>query len=93
MIHYYEEEKYQYSLEDVKGSLKTRLKDLINNDQKTPEEKSIDIMNWIDSQEFISISKFMWYCSSVGYWNMAQRSFIMFSKYIEEHNQNYLYEK
>lgn len=88
LIHYFDEDKFQYVLDDVKGSLKTRLKDIINNSQKTSDEKSIDIMKWIDEQEYITISQFMWYCSSIGYWNMAQRGFSMFSRYIEEHNQN-----
>lgn len=88
LIHYFDEDKFQYVLDDVKGSLKTRLKDIINNSQKTSDEKSIDIMKWIDEQEYLTISQFMWYCSSIGYWNMAQRGFSMFSRYIEEHNQN-----
>lgn len=88
LIHYFDEDKFQYVLDDVKGSLKTRLKDIINNSQKTSDEKAIEIMKWIDEQEFITISQLMWYCSSIGYWSMVQRSFSMFSRYIEEHNQN-----
>lgn len=39
LIHYYDEDKYQYSLEDVEGSLKGRLLEIIKNGEKQKMKK------------------------------------------------------
>lgn len=87
LIHYYDEEKYQYSIDDVEGSLRKRLVEYIKNDDKTESEKVIEILKFIDEQDDeLSVSDLIRYCSSIGYWDVLRRASSLFIQYLTEHN-------
>ena len=89
LIHYYDEDKFQYSVEDVEGSLKKRLLEIIKNDDKTESEKVIELLNYIDDCDYeIDLSAFIRYVASIGYWDIFRRSPYVFEKYIIKHNDN-----
>lgn len=89
LIHYYDEEKYQYSLDDVNGSLKKKLSEYIKNDDKSEWEKVEEIFQYIDVQGFMLKSHLMRYCTSIGYWDIMRRNYMPLIHYLEEHNLYY----
>ena len=90
LIHYNDENKYQYSIEEVQGTLTGLLVETIKNGNKTESEKIIEILKWIDNnQTFIDISYLIRWCAEVGYWDVLRRGFNPISKYLDKHNLNY----
>lgn len=90
LIHYYDEDKYQYSLEYIEGSLKGRLLEIIKNGEKTENEKMQELLDYIDnSEQCISIPQFIRYCVSIGYTDVVRRDFCLLVPIIEEHNTYY----
>lgn len=88
LIHFYDEDKYQYNIDEVKGTLKKKLKEYINNDDKSENEKVLELLNFIDdSLEEISYVSFIRYCASIGYWDVYRRAAGTFEKYINRHNE------
>lgn len=87
LIHYYDDEKYQYSIDEVDGPLRKRLIEYIKNDDKTESEKVIEILQFIDEQEELRITDLIRYCSSIGYWDVLRRASGLFTQYLQEHNQ------
>ena len=91
LTHYNNEDKYQYPIEEVKGSLKPRLIKVIENDGKTEDERILDLIVYIGSYPgYLSITNFSFYCQSQGKWDMFRRSATIFINLIKEHNQDYL---
>ena len=87
LIHYNDSDKAQYSVDDVKGSLKTRLIQEISKVDKTESEKIIELLDYIESlAQPITIISFMRYCASMGYWSEYRRSGAIFMRAIDEHN-------
>lgn len=87
LIHYYDEDKYQYVLDDVEGPLKKRLQEIIKNSEKTENEKMQELIDYIDSCQFeIIISQFIRYCVSIGYTDVIRRDYNLLIPIIEEHN-------
>lgn len=90
LIHFYDEDKYQYPLTDVQGSLKNRLYEIVKNDEKTETEKYMDLIQYIDGiDEFITLRQFITYCVSIGYTSAMRMNFNTLRYYIEEHNDEY----
>ena len=90
LIHYYDEDKYQYSLEYIEGSLKGKLFEIIKNGEKTENEKMQELLDYIDnSEQCISIPQFIRYCVSIGYTDVVRRDFCLLVPIIEEHNTYY----
>lgn len=90
LIHFYDEDKYQYNIDEVKGTLKKKLKSYIVNDDKEEYEKVEEIFCFIDEQDRkISKSYLMRYCTSIGYWDILRRCFAPICCYLEEHNDEY----
>lgn len=90
LIHYYDEDKYQYSVEDVEGTLKRRLKETISNEGKTESEKVMDIFKEIDKCEFkIDFTIFVKHIAEIGYWDVLRRSSSLILRYLDLHNSNY----
>lgn len=90
LIHYYDEDKYQYSIEDVEGTLKRRLKETISNEGKTESEKVMDIFKEIDKCEFkIDFTIFVKHIAEIGYWDVLRRSSSLILRYLDLHNSNY----
>lgn len=87
LIHFNDGAKYQYSLDEVKGTLKNRLREKINSVDKTEGEKVFELIEYIENQkEEIKITNFAKYCAMFGYWAEFRRSGMIFCKVIEEHN-------
>lgn len=90
LIHYNEPDKVQYSYNEVFGTLRTRLIESINKQEKTESEKVLELIEFIDNQEFqISIRTFSTYCAVNGYWPEYRRSAGIFIKILDEHNKKY----
>lgn len=87
LTHYNNEDKYQYSLDEVYGTLKSRLVKVIENDGKTEDERILDLILYIDGyQGYLSVTNFSYYCQSQGKWDMFRRSANIFINLIREHN-------
>ena len=89
LIHYYDEDKFQYNLDDVHGSLKKRLNGYIHGEGKTESEKVIEIFEIIDEFEgFIDYSIFVKHIAKIGYWDVLRRSSSLILRYLDLHNYN-----
>lgn len=87
LIHYNDIDKAQYTLDEVKGNLKTRLVEIINKGEKSEGEKVNELFDFIDSQKgYITIKEFARYCTLNGYWSEYRRSASIFHRIIDDHN-------
>lgn len=87
LIHYNNPEKAQYQLEEVFGSLATKLKESINKVEKSEGEKVVELIQFIKEYEGrLSITAFAEYCALNGYWAEFRRSGAIFCKIIDEKN-------
>lgn len=90
LIHYYDTDKYQYSLADVKGTLKNKLEGYLNCEGKSESEKVLEIFNEIDSiEEFIDYRIFIKHIAKIGYWDVLRRSSSLILRYIDCHNSEF----
>lgn len=93
LVHFDDEDKYQYSVDDVYGTLKLRLQKLIANRGKDEDTKVLDLLDHIESTTTtISISYFSRYCASNGMWDVYRRGASIFNACIFEHNQLFMNE-
>lgn len=91
LIHFYDEDKYQYPIDEVKGPLKKRLEEFIKNDGKSESEKVLEIFDMIDEiDDHIEFSIFVKRIAIMGYWDVLRRSSSLFIRYVDEHNRNLL---
>lgn len=91
LIHYNDTDKAQYSQEEVKGNLKSRLKESINKQEKSEGEKVVELIEYIENYDgYISMTDFAKYCATNGYWSEFRRSGAIFTKIIDEHNRMYI---
>ena len=92
LIHLNDADKYQYTFDDVTGTMNTRLKQLMSQSDKSEGEKVVELIEYIENQEgHISIKDFSKYCAVNGYWSEFRRSGSIFLKVIEEHNRKVMY--
>lgn len=90
LIHYYDEDKYQYLPDDVVGTLKSKLIEYCKNDGKTESEKILEIFSEIDSYEAqIDFMVFVKHVAKMGYWDVLRRSSSIIMRYIDCHNLKY----
>jgi len=90
LIHYNDENKHSYDLEEVQGTLTKLLIETIKNENKTESEKVIELLNYIDEiDNHIEIDDFLRYCAEIGYWDVYRRSATTFVNKIHRHNENY----
>ena len=93
LIHYYDEDKFNYDPQEVIGTMKQLLMELIQNGNKTESQKINDIFDLIDSYSTrIDFIYFVRNIASMGYWDVFRRSFGIINKYIECHNSK-IYEE
>lgn len=88
LIHFNNPEKYQYSIDEVEGSLKNKLVECINSDGKDESDKVYELISYIHNADFLSITEFSAYCCSLGYWDVFRRSGVIFIKMLDEHNKS-----
>lgn len=90
LIHYNEETKFQYDIEEVKGPLKNKLRKFLNSDNKDDGEKYIELYEYINTiNDYIYLSDFVLYCAKMGYYDTYRRCAYTFIKIIEQHNLFY----
>ena len=87
LIHYNDTDKATYAIDEVFGSLKTKLTESINKVAKSEGEKVVELIQFIkDYNGKLSITVFAEYCAKNGYWAEFRRSGAIFVKIIEEKN-------
>lgn len=88
LIHYNDNSKEQYSIEEVQGTLKKKLKKLILNDGKDENEKVEELIDFIEHCNVeISETQFIRYACSLGYFDVIRRSSSWFIRILDRHNQ------
>lgn len=90
LIHANEEDKHQYSLDEVKGTafLKQQLKKNLEVDTLSEGDKVIELIDFIENADKeISVSSFSRACAIMGRWDVFRRSGAIFLKMIEEKNK------
>lgn len=87
LIHYNDNDKAQYSIDEVNGNLKTKLVESINKVEKSEGEKVVELIQFIKEYDGkLSVTEFAHFCALNGYWSEFRRSGAIFCKIIEEHN-------
>lgn len=88
LIHFNEEEKFQYPIKEVEGPLKKKLERYIQQDD-TPEEDKVEgmIAHIISQTKRVKVTEFALYCAQKGVWDVFRRSSVIFCKILDEHNQ------
>ena len=90
LIHFNEPNKTQYDLNEVKGPLKNKIKELINKVDKSEGEKVSELITFIESLDHpITIKEFAFFCANNGYWSEFRRSATIFCRIIDEHNTEF----
>jgi len=90
LIHFNEEEKFQYPFEEIFGttSFKNKLKKHIESDELTEGDKVIELIEFIENADkHISVTSFARYCAMAGRWDVFRRSGSIFIKMIDEKNK------
>lgn len=88
LIHYNDQDKAQYSVDDVKGNLKIRLKESIEKVEKSEGEKVVELIQYIKGYDGrLSVTDFAEFCALNGYWSEFRRSGAIFCKMIDEKNE------
>lgn len=88
LIHYNESDKYPYDINEVKGTLLTKLNNLINSNGYDEGLIIQVIIEYIDNQDYITIRDFMLWTSINGYYPTYRRSQYNINALIKEHNTN-----
>lgn len=87
LIHYNNLSKYQYSIEDVQGTLRQKLENYINSQDKTESEKVLELIEYIEKQpNFLKLSTFIRFVCDSNLYDIYRRSATTFIRLIEEHN-------
>ena len=89
MIHYKEETKHHYSIEEVKGSreLKTKLIKIIDSMESTEEDRIIKIVNFIRlNRHIVTYNMLLDYVLKEGVFGDYRRCFMVLDKVLQEHN-------
>lgn len=88
LIHYNDTDKTTYEIDDVFGSLKTKLKESLNKIEKSEGEKVVELIEFIrEYNGKLTVTEFASYCAQNGYWSEFRRSGAIFCKIIDEHNK------
>lgn len=88
LIHFNNEEKYQYDIENVHGTLKNKLNMYLNNTDKTESEKVLELIDFINTTpDFLTLNYFIQYVCSIGLYDIYRRSATTFIKLLDEHNR------
>ena len=66
LVHYNDTDKTLYSIDDVFGPMRTKLKESINKNEKSEGEKVVELIEFIRSYEGkLTITEFATYCSKI----------------------------
>lgn len=87
LIHYNNSNKYQYDIEDVQGTLKQKLINIINTQDKTESEKVLELLDYIETQKtYLKLSSFIKFVCDNNMYDIYRRSASTFIRLLEEHN-------
>lgn len=87
LIHYYDTDKIQYDLEEVYGSLKSRLKEELEKVDKSEGERVNEIINFIYGTTcYLSTAELVSFCCSNGLWSDLRRAPSIIFRLLDEHN-------
>lgn len=90
LIHFDDEDKKQYSIDDVKGTLTSRLRDIINKDNKTESEQVAEIMSYIfESDKWLTITDLSQFVLSSGTYSAFRRNYYFFKDLLLDHNRQF----
>jgi hypothetical protein len=90
LIHFADDSKHQYSIDEVQGTLKNKLSKKLKNSNKDENDRVNDLIHFIiNYDKYLTILEFSAYCSSLGMWDVFRRASLIFIKIIEEHNKDY----
>lgn len=87
LIHYNNSNKYQYDIDEVQGTLKHKLENYINSQDKTESEKVLELLEYIENcKGYIKLTDFIKYVCNNNMYDIYRRSATTFVKLLEEHN-------
>lgn len=90
LIHYDDEDKKQYSVEQVKGTLQLRLKEIISNTKKSETEQVAYIISFIaDYKGWLSITDLSQFVLQSGSYSAFRRNYLFFKDLILDHNRHF----
>jgi hypothetical protein len=87
LIHLNDEDKHQYSIDDVCGTLKLRLAANMNASDKTEGEKVLELIQVIEESNRVTVTDIAKHSAKSGCWDVFRRSGGIFIRIIDEHNQ------
>ena len=88
LIHFNDIDKVQYSVNEVEGTLKKRLKQALAKDDKTEQEKVSELVEIITNSSFeLKFTDFVNCALEKGYFDVVRRSSSLFMKLVQEHNE------
>lgn len=89
LIHYNDDTKHQYNIEEVQGNLVSKLKKILLNDGKDENQKAYELMDYIENYDgYIDEMKFFKYACEIGMYDVVRRSSYIFIRLIDNHNKN-----
>ena len=86
LIHFNDDTKYQYDINEVKGNLKKQLIKQMNSFNKDENEIVKEIIEMINNSDLIDISTFVKLMCDLGYYSYFRRSLSLFLRLIDIHN-------
>lgn len=86
LIHFNDDTKYQYDINEVKGNLKKQLIKQMNSFNKDENEIVKEIIEMINNSDLIDISTFVKVMCDLGYYSYFRRSLSLFLRLIDIHN-------
>ncbi len=88
LIHLNDADKYQYSIDEVEGTLKNRLTASMSQSDKTEGEIIAQMIEMIENEPYkLSYTYFAKWCATDGFWDVYRRAGAIINKIIEEHNR------
>lgn len=90
LIHFDDEDKRQYPLDAVKGSLAFRLRDILSKDKKTEGEQVAEIMSFIfDYNGWLYITDLAQFVLRSGTYSAFRRNYNFFKDLVLDHNKHF----
>lgn len=91
LIHYNEEDKHQYDVEEVQGNLKSELKKYLQNDGKDENIKAFELIDYIDNFDGpLDEVEFFKHACEIGMYDVARRSAYILLRILDKHNHKWL---
>ena len=91
LIHYKDADKFQYSIDEVKGCLKLKLSSILSKDGNNEEERAISLLEYIlNFDGCIKVSDVLRWSAQNGYFDIFRRSSSIYMAVIQEHNNAFI---